>query len=242
MRILALISYLGTAYKGWQKQVNEPSIQEEVEKVLSQILNQPITIYGSGRTDAGVHAYGQTFHFDIDKEVDLSRLLYSSNMLLKKDIVILSLKEVDKDFHARFSSIGKTYQYQIYFGKRNPFLEGRALYYPYDFDLELFKKALSLFKGEHCYQDFTSKEEDEDGFMRKIDDIKVFNEGELLKINISGNGFMRYMIRDIIGTSLAVASKKEPLEFITNHLDKKERNIVSYKAEASGLYLLEVKY
>ena len=242
MKIFAKVQYLGTFYKGWQKQINEPSIQEEIEKVLSKILNTEINIYGSGRTDAGVHAYGQTFHFNVDKEVDLSRLKYSINMLLPKDIFVKELKEVGESFHARFLAKEKTYQYQIYFGDRDPFLNGRALHYPYEFDLDLFKEALGKFIGTHNYQDFTSKEEDEEGFVRTISSIDVFKEGKLLKINISGNGFMRYMIRNIIGTALAVSNKKENISFISSHLDKKERNIVSYKADACGLYLLEVKY
>lgn len=242
MRILAKVTYLGTSYHGWQKQVDDNSIQEEIEKVLSKILNTQINIYGSGRTDAGVHALGQTFHFDVNKEVDIERLRYSVNMLLSSSIYILEMKEVSSDFHARFSSKGKTYRYSIYFDERDPFLEGRSLFYPYPFDIDLFKKSLSLFFGKHNFQDFTSKEEDEDNFVREITSINIFKKDKELFIDITGDGFMRYMIRNIIGTSLAVASKKEPLEFISNHLDSKNRNIVSYKSEASGLYLLEVFY
>ena len=242
MRLFAVVSYDGTSYHGWQKQVGDKSVQEEIEKVLSQILNTEINIYGSGRTDAGVHAFNQTFHFDVDKEVDIARLRYSANMLLPSSIFIKSLEKVNDDFHARFSTKGKVYRYSLYFKERDPFLSNRSCFYPYEFDEELFKKALDKFKGEHNFQDFTSKEEDNDNFVRRIDDIVISkNEKELL-IDISGNGFMRYMIRDIIGSALAVASKKEPLEFIDNHLDSKIRNIVSYKSEACGLYLLKVIY
>jgi len=242
MRLFAKVRYDGSTYAGWQKQINEKTIQEEIEKVFSKILNTPINIYASGRTDAGVHALGQTFHFDIDKEVDISRLRYSSNMLLPNDIHILELKEVKPNFHARFSAKGKKYQYQIYFGERNPFYFNKVLFYPLEFDLDLFKEALSLFKGEHNYMNFTSKEEDENNFIRRIDDIDIYYDNDILKIDISGNGFMRYMIRDIIGTALAVASHKENLEFVKDKLNAKERNISPYKIGPEGLYLIEVYY
>ncbi len=242
MRLFAIVSYLGTSYHGWQKQPGDLSVQEEIEKVLSKILNTPVDIYASGRTDAGVHALGQTFHFDVDKDVDISKLRYSANMLLPPSIVLKELKEVDDDFHARFSASGKTYRYSLYFGERDPFLEGRSCFYPYEFDLDLFKYAFAKFMGTHNYQDFTSKEEDQSDFYRSISSISVSKRDKELFIDISGNGFMRYMVRFIIGTALAVASKKEPLDFIDKHLDSKKRNIVSYKADASGLYLLEVIY
>ena len=242
MRLFAIVSYVGTSYHGWQKQPGDTSVQEEIEKVLSKILNTPIDIYASGRTDAGVHALGQTFHFDVDKDVDTSKLRYSVNMLLPPSIVLKELKEVDDDFHARFSATGKTYRYSLYFGERDPFLEGRSCFYPYEFDLDLFKYALAKFMGTHNYQDFTSKEEDQSDFYRSISSISVSKKDKELYVDISGNGFMRYMVRFIIGTALAVASKKESLDFIDKHLDSKKRNIVSYKADASGLYLLEVIY
>jgi len=131
MKLLAIVEYLGTSYHGWQKQINANSVQEEIEKVLSQILNTEINIYGSGRTDAGVHAKGQTFHFEVNKEVDLAKLLYTSNMLLPNDIHIKEMKEVDNDFHARYSAKKKVYEYLINRGDKNPFIFGRTLYYPY---------------------------------------------------------------------------------------------------------------
>ena len=110
MRLLGQVSYKGTNYQGWQKQKNALTIQEEIEKVLSKILNSKIEINGSGRTDAGVHAQRQYFHFDVKKnDIDLDRLRYSANCLLPKDIFINSIKAVSDDFHARFSAKGKTY-------------------------------------------------------------------------------------------------------------------------------------
>ena len=242
MKILAKVSYFGKNFHGWQKQPNARSVQEEIEKVLSQILNVETPICGSGRTDAGVHAKGQTFHFECRDGVDIERLRYSANMLLKDEIHILSMKSVDDDFHARFSAKGKRYQYLIKLGELDPLTSEHMYYYPYPFDEKLFNDSIQLFIGKHNYQDFTSKEEDEDGFVREIYSIEIKRHNDVLEINLYGSGFMRYMIRNIIGTSLAVASNKESIDFINKHLDSVSREIVSYKAPSMGLYLIDVIY
>lgn len=243
MRLFACVSYKGTNYQGWQKQKSAPTVQSEIEKVLSKILNTEINIYASGRTDAGVHANHQYFHFDIDKDVDIDRLMYSTNCLLPKDIKINSLKRVDDDFHARFSAKKKEYKYIVNLKGNNPFnYELNAEMY-LDVDDNLLKESLNLFIGEHNFQDFTSKEEDDNNFVRTIYFASFTRSGDQLVISFIGNGFMRYQIRDMVATALMVAANKESIEFIKQHLkDKKERDIVSYKAPAEGLYLEEVYY
>ena len=245
MRLLAKVSYRGGNYQGWQKQTSAPSVQEEIEKVLSKILNTPISIYGSGRTDAGVHAIGQTFHFDVDKEVDIDKLKYSVNCCLPEDIYISELHQVDDNFHARYSIKEKIYRYDIHFGNRDVFSNHFEATIPQPTDINKLEKALSLFAGKHDYKDFTSKEEDEQKFIREIYEIKFqFNKDtNKASITLRGNGFMRYMIRFIVGACLAVAQSKESEDFILHHLsDKKEREIISYKAPSEGLYLLDVIY
>ena len=243
MRLFACVSYKGTNYQGWQKQKSAPTVQSEIEKVLSKILNTEINIYASGRTDAGVHANHQYFHFDIDKDVDIDRLMYSTNCLLPKDIKINSLKRVDDDFHARFSAKKKEYKYIVNLKGNNPFnYELNAEMY-LDVDDNLLKESLNLFIGEHNFQDFTSKEEDDNGFVRTVYSASFVRSGDQLIISFVGNGFMRYQIRDMVATALMVAANKETIDFIKDHLkDKKERDIVSYKAPAEGLYLEEVYY
>ena len=243
MRLFACVSYKGTNYQGWQKQKSAPTVQSEIEKVLSKILNTEINIYASGRTDAGVHANHQYFHFDIDKDVDIDRLMYSTNCLLPKDIKINFLKRVDDDFHARFSAKKKEYKYIVNLKGNNPFnYELNAEMY-LDVDDNLLKESLDLFIGEHNFQDFTSKEEDDNNFVRTIYFASFTRSGDQLVISFIGNGFMRYQIRDMVATALMVAANKESIEFIKHHLkDKKERDIVSYKAPAEGLYLEEVYY
>lgn len=241
MKILAKVAYLGTNYHGWQVQPNGNTVQEEIEKALSKILNTPTKIYGSGRTDAGVHAINQAFHFDVNRDVDLDRLKYSLNCILPDDIAINSLKEVADDFHARFSAKKKHYQYRINSGEKNPFLMGKSLYYPYPFVMTKFVEALDKFIGKHNYSNFTSKEEDEDNYVREIFDIRV-SLNETIDVDIIGDGFMRYMIRDIIGTCLAVASGKEDLTYITNRLDSDTDAHTAYRASSEGLFLIDVIY
>ena len=241
MKILAKVSYLGTNYHGWQIQPNALTVQEVIEKTLSQILNSPTKIYGSGRTDAGVHALNQAFHFEVNKNVDLDRLKYALNSLLPDDISIRSLEEVEDDFHARFSVKKKHYQYRINVGEKNPFLANRSAYYPYPFDINKFVEALDLFVGKHNYLNFTSKEDDEDNYVREIYDIKV-SLNETIDVDLVGDGFMRYMIRDIVGTCLAVASDKEKITYITDRLDSEIDNHTAYRACPEGLFLIDVIY
>ena len=244
MRIFAIVSYKGTNYQGWQRQNNAPTIQEEIEKAISRILNTETVIYGSGRTDAGVHALGQTFHFDVFKNVDLEQLRYSVNCLLPEDIHINSFSVVDDNFHARFSAKGKTYKYFIQLGEKNPLNYETFAWIPYQFDIEKFTLALKKFEGTHNYQDFNSKEDDEDNFKRTIYSTNVFynQQNNSLEITFNGNGFMRYQIRFMVGTAIAIAKGKEDISFIDYHLNDKNREIVSYKAPSNGLFLVQVSY
>ena len=243
MRILGVCSYKGTNYYGWQKQVGFVSVQSTIEEVLSKVYDSPISITGSGRTDAGVHALRQYFHFDTEKEKDLKQLAYSLNKMLPEDIKIISFEKVSDDFHARYNAKRKIYEYRIVLKNKDPFQDQLACIYPMEFDFDLFKKALDKFVGKHNYQDFTSKEEDEGGFTREIYKIKVDKKDNNISVVFEGNGFMRYQIRNMIGAALNVANKKEDLEFIDYHLEEdKNREIISYKAPANGLYLVDVLY
>ena len=243
MRVRGICSYKGTNYYGWQKQVGFVSVQSTIEEVLSKVYDMPINITGSGRTDAGVHALKQYFHYDTTKEKDLKQLCYALNKMLPEDIKILSLEAVDDDFHSRYNAKKKIYEYRIVLKNKDPFQDELAFVYPMEFDFDLFKSALDKFVGKHNYQDFTSKEEDEGGFIREIYKINVTKNDHDIKVMFIGNGFMRYQIRNIIGAAISVANKKENLEFIDYHLkEDKKREIISYKSPANGLYLVDVVY
>lgn len=245
MRYLASVSYKGTAFCGWQKQTVSklPSIEEEIEKTLSRILNEKIKIYGSGRTDAGVHALGQTFHFDTEKELDSFKYLHSFNELLPSDIRIQTLEKVSDDFHARFSVKQKTYAYQINNGKNSdPFSTDLEYHLSQKLDIEKMVDASKVFEGEHNFQNFTSKEEDERKFVRNIGKIQIISEENHIFILLTGDGFMRYMVRMIVGNLIQVGLGKLTKEDLLENLNSKERKPSSYKAPAQGLYLKEVIY
>lgn len=243
MRVRGICSYKGTNYYGWQKQVGFVSIQSTIEEALSKVYDTPITITGSGRTDAGVHALKQYFHYDTVKEKDLKQLCYALNKMLPEDIKILSLEMVEDDFHSRYNAKKKIYEYRIVLKNKDPFQDELAFVYPMEFDFDLFESALDKFVGKHNYQDFTSKEEDEGGFIREIYKINVTKNDNDIKVRFVGNGFMRYQIRNMIGAAISVANKKEDLDFIDYHLKEgKKREIISYKSPANGLYLVDVVY
>ena len=244
MRILAVVSYNGTNYQGWQKQPNAVTVQSKIEEALSRFFNRPITIFGAGRTDAGVHALGQRFHFDVDEEtVDIDRLIYSINSMLPPDIKIEDMDEVEYDFHARYSAKEKVYSYTIILDSKDVFFYNIMYVCPYEFDFELFRECLTHFIGVHNFKNFTSKESDEDNFIRDIYDIDVQKNERDISVSFRGNGFMRYMIRYIVGTAIEVARNHVDIDTVDELLDENsKRNIVSWKAPAQGLVLLDVIY
>lgn len=244
MRVKAIVKYKGTNYHGWQKQIGDRTIQGEIEEVLSKVLDTNISIYASGRTDAGVHALGQVFHFDTLKEdIDLNRLRYSINMMLDNDIEILSLERVSDNFHSRYDVKVKKYEYKIKLKSKDPFNYQTSYICPYPLDINLFETSIKKFIGKHDFRNLTSKEiDDEQDFIREIYSIDFNIDKEDISIIFTGNGFMRYMIRYMVGVALAISMKKEDITYIDEILDNKDRKIISYKAPAEGLYLVEVTY
>lgn len=245
MRILGIVQYDGTEYVGWQKQPNGPSIQEEIEKVLSKILDTPITIQGSGRTDAGVHALAQHFHFDVNKDIiDLNKFMYSVNCLLPNDIRIMSFEIVSDSFHARYDASEKTYIYTLNVGSYDVFQRHFITQYPNrDLDVESMKEAAELFRGTHNFKNYTSKEEDEDNFVRTIKGIDVNFVNGLIMFRLTADGFMRYMVRIIVGTLIQIGSGKLGLTDIEASLNEDSvRSVMPYKAPPEGLMLVDVSY
>ncbi len=242
MRLLGIVSYDGGAYQGWQRQPDEATVQGAIEKVLSLIFDTPITIHGSGRTDAGVHANGQAFHFDIEKKIDIDKIIVGINSLLPKDMRLLKLKKVKDEFHARYDAKWKRYVFLINNGGYSPFIRQYAQQIRAKLDMEAMRKAALLFIGTHNFQDFTTKEEDMENYVRSIHALKISKHQDMMRIEVRGNGFMTYMVRFIVGTLIAIGQGRENPEFITRHLDGSIRSNVSYKAEPQGLYLHHVGY
>lgn len=243
---LCVCSYLGAAYFGFERQKNHPSIQGKIEECLSAILHEEIKISASGRTDAKVNATGQTFTFLSSSSLLKSeeRFLYAINHVLPNDIAIISLSEVPSSFHARFSAIKKTYSYSFHLGNKMPFLSNEvAMLGNKSFNDDLFKKAMNTYLGKHNFQDFTPKSEDQFSFGRTIFDISfAAKENDIKVVYLTGDGFMTYQVRTMVGAALKVAFGKMSLDDLTKRLDSENRKILTYKAPAEGLTLEKVYY
>ena len=243
MNYVMVVSYNGAKYFGFEKQKNHPSIQGEIEKALSTYLGYPMTIHGSGRTDKGVHAIGQRCNFKPKKEIkDLNAAVFSLNRLLPKDIFIKSMEKKDDDFDSRHSTAKKVYSYSFHHGPRDPFAvtEYQLEYKKFDFDL--FEKAMRIFLGKHDFKNFTPKPIDKDNFIRDILEMTFdLHEGHM-RVTLTANGFMTYMVRTMVGVAMRVGEGKMTLGEVKKALDAKERKIISFKADPSGLCLEDVIY
>jgi len=247
-----VIAYDGTAYGGWQIQKNALSIQELIQKALSTILRAPVTVNASGRTDAGVHALGQVAHFTYPDSLDFFKLLRSVNALLPPDIRILSLSLASPSFHARFSSTGKVYHYYLYLDRiADPFSRLYSYHPPHLIDLSLLKQAAQHFIGTHDFTSFANNRRTPitGDNRRTLQRIEFLEKGpwdrenkHMLCLSFEGSGFLYKMVRNIVGTLLAVCAGKIALEDIPRLLAARDRKIAGPAAPAHALFLIEVKY
>lgn len=241
MRYLITFSYDGSNYNGYQIQKNKPTIQGELERILSMILNDNIKLFGSGRTDAKVHAVNQKAHFDCYKKLDLIKFRTSLNKLMPSDIYIKDIKKVKDDFHARFNVKEKEYHYKINLKEYNPF--DRKYIYQYNKNLNIDKmiEASKYLVGTHNYKSFTKSDINRDDYIRTIKQIKITNK-DILTIKFMGNGFLRYMVRNIVGTLIAVGEEKIEPNDVKKILELQDRTKALKTAPPEGLYLYNVKY
>ena len=222
VNLLLTISYMGTNYSGWQIQPNKSTVQGEIEKVFEKIFNEKISVVGSGRTDAGVHALfakanvllPKNFllkHFSTAEKYDLKKLIHALNQLLPADIRILSAKKVPLSFNARFSAKQKTYRYVLQTcGTLSPFDAPTTAFVPEKLNIEEMKKASSFLLGEHDFTAFCSSQTATNDHIRTIYDISIKSSGNKVIIEITGNGFLYNMVRIIVGTLVMVGTNKIP--------------------------------
>ncbi len=243
MRYKVTLAYNGNNYVGFQSQINGPSIQDNIELALKRIFNKDIRIVMASRTDAGVHAYGQVFHFDTDKIMDPYKLKGAINSLTNKDIHVLDVKKVSNKFHARFNVKNKTYKYLVNIGEYDVFLDGFAYQCFYKLDLELMKKGAELFLGTHDFSSFnTTPYEVKKDQVRTINEFKITKKKDLLTITVSGNGFLKNMVRIMVGSLIDLGRGKKSLEEIKDMLDHPNKKALRYNITGSGLYLVKIRY
>lgn len=243
MRYLIKFSYDGTNFYGYQKQPEKRTIEGELEKALYSINNHKDTrIFSSGRTDRGVHALGQMAHFDLDVNITLYKLKCALNSLLPKDIHVIEVKIVDDDFHARYMVTRKTYKYYLNMGEYNPLMRTCIYQYNKKLDIDKMKNAIRTFIGTHDFKLFVSKEVVKDNYIRTIYDAKIEIENNIVVFTFVGNGFMKYQIRNMVGTLIKIGKDKLSVEMIEKLLKKEVSDKYVYTAKPEGLYLVDVSY
>lgn len=242
-RYKVTVAYDGCNYNGWQSQPNVKSVQETIEKVLERIHQKPISITASGRTDAYVHALGQVFHFDTDKNYEIRQWLFSFNSMLPKDIRVQDIEEVKNDFHARFHAVSKRYDYVITYDILNPFLQNYAAKMYKPLNVESMRKCAEIFKGTHDFTTFTSSKIDErKSRVKTITRLDIVEEEKGLRFIFEGNGFLRYMVRMLSQTIIEAGKGNITPEDVLTMLQAKDKHICRFKAEPCGLYLVRVDY
>jgi tRNA pseudouridine38-40 synthase len=240
MRYKMKIAYDGTRYCGWQKQNNGITVQESIEKALEKITSRKISITGSGRTDAGVHARGQVAHFDYDFTPPS---LKSLNSILENDIRIISLEETSKDFHARFSAKEKTYLYYVTLDKvQSPFEKAHCLHHTFFFDEERVKNALPYFLGEKDFSAFACELKPHRNPIKKIYELSLNKTPSGFYFKFRGNGFLYKMVRNISGTLLEISRGKKEIQDIEAIFASKSRIYAGKTAAAHALFLEKVLY
>ena len=239
-RYLIRLSYNGSNYHGWQSQKNSTSVQDAITKALNLLLKSEIKITGAGRTDTGVHAKDYYAHFDFENKLP-DDLVYKINKLLPDDIAIKNIKKVENDFHARFTAISRTYQYQILRNK-NPFHKNYAYYFYGNIDINLMNEAAKILFE---YTDFTSFSKVDT--QTKTNNCKILvaewtQEKDMLIFTIKADRFLRNMVRAIVGTLMEVGLHKVNLIEFRNIIESKNRSNAGYSVPANGLFLIEIEY
>ncbi len=246
MRYLMTFSYDGTNFSGYQKQPRERTIQSELEKALKEVNgNKKVEISASGRTDAKVHALNQKAHFDLDKEIEETKLAKALNSLLPDDIYIKKIDKVSDNFHARFSAVGKEYIYVINMGEYNPLERNYVYQYNKKLDVSEIARAMKYLEGTHNFKSFTKTDEEKDDYVRTLSQTNLIRDTkDVNKITLVfvGTGFLRYMVRNIVGTLIEIGQGKMKSEDIIDILNKEDRRSAGKTANPEGLYLKNVFY
>lgn len=246
MRNLKVImAYNGTNYHGFQSQKNAVAVQNIVEKKMSVMLSQPVTIFGCSRTDAGVHAKEFCFNAHVEHGITCDGFVRGMNTMLPNDIVIISCEDAGEGFHARFDTKEKEYLYLVNNAKqRDVFTENLALFYPYRLDENELTEISQLFVGEHDFAAFCKAEAKEHlkSTVRTINSFRVERRGDYVEFYVRGNGFLHNMVRILIGTLIFYSEGKRTKEDIIRSLETGERDKAGKTLPPCGLYLNKVIY
>jgi len=236
------VQYDGSFFSGWQLQKEKKTVQGEIENALKIITGTKtrIPVHGSGRTDAGVHAFGQVAHFDLDSRLSNNELCSAINFNTSKECKIMSVVEVDSDFEARFNAIKRYYRYQLYTG--NSILYRNQTWLINDIHLDLLKSLSEIIIGEHDFLSFSKFNPDKSNTKSIIYDSIWKKDKNMLIYDISGNRFLHHMVRYIVGTMVQVSRGQFTINEFRSLLHQPRKNVQIHRAPACGLILLRVEY
>lgn len=239
-RYFISVRYMGTRYAGFQIQENAQTIQGEVQAVMGIFLKTPVELTGSSRTDAGVHALMNCFHFDYPGHLD-ARILYNLNAMLPIDIVLTGLWEVPKESHCRFDASSRSYGYYIN-SVKDPFLADRSWYYPYKLDMLLLEQAAEMLLGRHDFTSFAKRNSQVNNHICTVStcEWEILPEG--WKFSVQGNRFLRGMVRGMVGTMVKVGRGKMSLDEFKEVFEGKDNTMADFTAPAHGLILENVQF
>ncbi len=234
------IAYKGTHYSGFQIQDNANSIQEEMEKALRTFFRQQLTLTGSSRTDGGVHALQNFFHFDYEGIIE-QRALYNLNAILPPDIVLKAIHPVAPDAHCRYDALSREYRYYLY-RQKDPFIADRAYYFPYTLDHDQLHAAAALVMEYHDFTAFSKRSTQVKTFLCDISESAWTEEPQGLVYRVKANRFLRGMVRGLVGTMLQVGRGKLSVAQFAEVLRQKDNRLVDFSAPGHGLFLHQVYY
>jgi tRNA pseudouridine38-40 synthase len=242
-KIKLTIEFDGTDYVGWQHQANGYSVQEAIEAALAKVLSQPVVIFSSGRTDAGVHARGMVAHFETEANLPLTAYREGVNSLLPRDIAIVDVEEVAADFHARYSALAKRYRYSLSLGEiRSPLANRYSWQINKPLDVDAMRKAAASLVGHHDFSAFRSSGCNAKTTIREIFSVEIKKHGRMLHVDIIGSGFLRNMVRVIAGTLVDVGRGKRHYSEVSKLLESGQRDFSVVTAPSQGLCLMQVWY
>ena len=234
------VSYKGEGYSGFQSQENAVTIQSELEKAFTILQRSSVQMTGSSRTDAGVHALQNFLHFDFSEELN-PQFVYKMNAILPNSIVVKSINKVDADAHCRFDAKSRFYQYFLY-QQKDPFLEDRAYYFPYNIDEMMLNEAASLLKEYADFTSFSKRNTQVKTFQCKILQSEWVREGDCLVYRVRANRFLRGMVRALVATMLQVGRGKITIQEFRDIIEAKDCTKASFAVPAHGLFLSKVDF
>lgn len=243
MRLAVGIEYDGSEFNGWQFQDNGVSVQEKVEHALSHVANHPVRVVCAGRTDTGVHALGQVVHFDTLSQRNERSWVHGCNANLPKSVAVIWAREVDEEFHARFSAQKRRYRYVIFNRHVRPtFLTYRVTWDHRPLDVERMAQAAGYLVGEHDFNAYRASACQAKSPVRTVHHMSVIRKDDLIIIDIVANAFLHHMVRNIAGVLMAIGSGEQPVTWSKQVLESRERQLGGVTAPPYGLYLVDVEY